>query len=99
MATTIDQPDGIDRRAEVREALARYPYVNDAELGDLLHWFRREASALEVATMASEPGIVHQYQRFKAEHLDRLRGVELFWIVIVVILIPLLVIMVGWTAV
>lgn len=99
MAATIDPPDGMDRRAEVKEALARYPYVDDAELSDLLHWFRREASALEVATMASEPRINQQYQRFKAEHLDRMRGVDLFWIVTAVILVALLVITVGWAAV
>ena len=79
MASTINPPTGAARQAEVREALARYPYLDDAELSDLLHWFRKEASAFEAAKMASEPALARPYQRLKAEHLDRISGAEMFW--------------------
>ena len=79
MKTTINQTEGADRRAVVKHALARYPYLDDDELADLLHWFRKEARAGEITVLTADPGVARAYQRLKAEHLDRLRGARLFW--------------------
>lgn len=98
MATTIDQSEGFDRRSEVRDMLARYPHVSQAELGNLLLWFRKEATALEVALLASEPSMTRPYERFKAEHLDRLSGAELFWSATFVVLVLSILVMVAWSA-
>lgn len=98
MATTFEHADGDERRAEVRDALARYPNINDAELSDLLRWFRKEATALEAAMLASEPGLARSYQRLKAEHLDRLSGAELFWTATFVILVVSILIVVALNA-
>ncbi len=79
MASAINQTEGAGRRADAQAALARYPYLNDAELADLLRWFRKEASALDVASLVADPEIAPSYGQFKQEHLDRIKGVNLFW--------------------
>lgn len=86
---------GADRRAHIESELARYPYVDAQALADLLHWFRREASALDVGLIASDPKLSTAYQKLKADHLDRIRGADLLWaavfIVVVVGIIGLLI--------
>ncbi|MCW1382038.1 hypothetical protein OLX02_04310 [Novosphingobium sp. KCTC 2891] len=59
------------RRAHVEALLAAYPDVTPPEHGILLQWFRKEASALDVAMMASNPEIARGYRRFREEHIDR----------------------------
>jgi hypothetical protein len=65
-----DAPDL--RRVRVEQTLARYPAISDAEIADLLHWFRKEASAMDVAMLASDERIAGCYALFRADHLDRL---------------------------
>jgi hypothetical protein len=79
MASAISRTEGADRRADAKAALARYPYLNASELTDLLRWFRKEASALEVTSLVADPEIAPSYEQFKQEHLDRIKGVNLFW--------------------
>ncbi len=67
------------RREQVESLLAAYPYIEGEKLTDLLQWFRREASALEVGMIASDPKLATQYRRLKTEHLDRFRGADLMW--------------------
>ena len=69
---------GADRRAHIESALARYPYVDAETLADLLYWFRKEASALDVGMIASEPRLSAAYQKLKADHIDRFSGPDLF---------------------
>jgi hypothetical protein len=79
MPSAINRSERVDLCAEARAALARYPYISDAELTALLRWFRKEASAIEVATLSADPEVASAFQRFKQEHLDRIKGANLFW--------------------
>ena len=60
-----------ERRAHVAALIARYPNLAPEELEQVHHWFRKDASALEVGMLASEPDIFAQYQAYRAEHCDR----------------------------
>lgn len=66
-----------ERRVRIEAVLASYPHIAEEDLADLLHWFRKEASPLEVGLIAGAPELAQPYQRLKAEHLDRLRGADL----------------------
>jgi len=60
------------RRMQIEAALADYPHVSKESLGGLIHWFRKEASALDVAMVASNEAIAESYNRFRADHIDRM---------------------------
>ncbi len=77
-----DENPRAERRAYIEAALAEYPHVDPEKLAELLHWFKNEASALDVGLIASDPKLREPYQRLKARHLDRFRGVDLFWIAV-----------------
>lgn len=65
--------DGASERNTLIEALlSEYPDIDGAELDVLVRWFKKEASALDVAMLASEPRLAEPYRRFKADHIDRL---------------------------
>lgn len=73
MTIQEDRADAPDhRRARVEQMLARYPGISDSEIADLLHWFRKEASAMDVAMLASNEDLAASYPQFRADHLDRL---------------------------
>ena len=71
MNSIVDSAGALARRAHVEALLAAYPDLTVEERDLLLHWFRREASAMDVAMVASETGIARGYARFRAEHIDR----------------------------
>lgn len=64
---------GEDRkgRARAEALLARYPNLEPGELDELLHWHRRQASAMDVALVASNERVGERYQRFHRDHLER----------------------------
>lgn len=62
---------GAENPARIAAALADYPHIDAAALADLLRWFRKEASALEVGMIASDPALSAQYQLLKRDHLSR----------------------------
>lgn len=64
-------PPGVDRRAHIEDLLASYPNLEPGQLEELVHWFSREASALDVGMIASDEALKPGYERSKAEHLDR----------------------------
>lgn len=68
--TGLAGPEG--DRAHVESMLARYPNIDSAELEDLVRWFK-EASALDVAMVASNEGIRDAYAQFRREHVDRFK--------------------------
>jgi hypothetical protein len=59
------------RRAHAEAILARYPELDAGELAELLHWYRREASAMDVALVASNEAIRERYRAFRHDHVDR----------------------------
>jgi hypothetical protein len=67
---TADGSTAAARFEAIEATLARYPHLDEAELGDLKRWFRREASAFDVANLASRDAIADQYRAFRAKHVD-----------------------------
>ncbi|WP_301751418.1 hypothetical protein [uncultured Erythrobacter sp.] len=72
------------RRDRIITLLAEYPSLESDDLEELLHWFRKEASALDVGLISSDPRLAVSYEVLKQDHLDRLTGSDLFWFTIVV---------------
>ena len=72
------------RRDRIATLLAKYPGLDDDELADLLHWFKKEASALDVGLISSDPNLRAPYEGLKKDHLDRLNGADLFWMVMLI---------------
>ncbi|MXO72615.1 hypothetical protein [Alteraurantiacibacter buctensis] len=72
MNTSMTGATGADRRAQIEALLASYPDTTDDELRELLHWFKHEATALDVGMVASNPLVTSGYRRFRADQLDRL---------------------------
>lgn len=71
----MTQPhDRAARRAQIEAVLADYPHLDNDRLAELVGWFRKEASALDVATIASNEAIAQPYRRFRADHIDPLTG-------------------------
>ncbi|HEY0959207.1 MAG TPA: hypothetical protein VGE05_08025 [Novosphingobium sp.] len=60
------------RRLQIEAALAAYPHLPSDALGDLIDWFKCEATAFEVGILASNSAIYDNYRRFRREHIDRL---------------------------
>ena len=58
-------------RARVEEVLAKYPDIDSAEIERLLRWFNKDASAHDVAMVASNENIRKGYAQFRREHVDR----------------------------
>ena len=65
------------RRAFVEDLLVRYPVIESNELEDLKRWFGKEATALEVGLIASDPSLARAYRRFADEHIDPLSKIDL----------------------
>lgn len=58
-------------RAEMAALLADYPALSDADLARVLHWFRKDASSMDVAMLACEEDIAAPYRQFRRDHIDR----------------------------
>ena len=71
-----------DRFDRVEILLNLYPAVGEEDLDYLKRWFRREASAFEVASMASKHPA--GYAKFRADHIDRLTGFDMAAICVIV---------------
>ena len=66
-------PEGASRRARIEGMLADYPDISKEQLEELLVWFNKEASSLDVGMVASNEAISRGYRLFRAEHIDRFR--------------------------
>ena len=75
----------VDRFDQIEAILQRYPDIEDGELADLKCWFRKEASAFEIASLASKDSLNLQYGEFRKAHVDRLTPLELFAAVAIVV--------------
>ena len=84
MNDNIDSARRETRRDQMASLLARYPGVDSDDLADLLHWFKKEASALDVGLIASDPTLKAPYEAIKKDHIDRLNGADLFWVAMLV---------------
>lgn len=77
MTDLLSVDDRSRRRAHIEDLLRAYPKVGEEETASLIHWFRKEASALEVGLIASDPSLALGYRQLKTDHLDRLSGADL----------------------
>ncbi len=60
-----------ERRARAEELIARYHSLDADELAELLNWYRRQASSMDMALLASNEAIGEPYRAFRREHVDR----------------------------
>ncbi len=77
--TQDNAPQGAQRRAFIEGLLTRYPIVDSNELSDLKKWFRKEATALDVGVIASDPSLAKPYRQFADEHIDPLTPIDLLY--------------------
>jgi len=80
-------PTGADGIARTAALLKRYPEITGDELGSLKNWFAKEASALDIGTLASDPTISSGYARFRKEHIDKfgLRDIAILIVALAVV--------------
>lgn len=71
MTIQESSPAALARRAHIEALLAAYPAISTEEHGVLVNYFRREANALDIGMLASNPAIASGYARFRSEHIDR----------------------------
>jgi tellurite resistance protein len=71
MATVNSGVIDADPRARATALLSRYPDLSEQELGELDHWFRKQATALDVGLLASEPSVAAQFRAYRNLHHDR----------------------------
>lgn len=98
MSNSLDSAAAAARRAQIEAALADYPHLCEERLADLTTWFRKEASALDVATLASNEAIADAYRRFRAEHIDPLSGKDMMWALIATVVVAALIALLVWRA-
>jgi hypothetical protein len=58
-----------ERRARIEALVACYPDLEADELDELVHWYRREASAMDVALVASNEAITERFAAFCRAHV------------------------------
>jgi hypothetical protein len=62
----------VRRRLDVEEKLVDYPDLSADKLLDLIYWFKREATVMELAAIASNPRVRDNYRQFRARYLGKL---------------------------
>jgi hypothetical protein len=72
MNQTQDSAAVAAQRVQIESAIADYPNLSEDSLAALIRWFRKEASAFDVAMLASNEAIAEPYRRFRADHIDRM---------------------------
>ena len=87
------------RRLQVETELADYPHVSEESLAILVRWFRKEASAFDVAMLASNEAIAESYRRFRADHIDPLKGKDVMRGLIVLALVGAIILFIAWRAI
>lgn len=89
---------GAERMAEVEALLARYPNVTEGQIESLKKWFNREASALEVATLASRSEIRRGYVQFRGDHVDKFKAKEIAIGILAALLVAGIIALIGYMA-
>ena len=99
MTHSHDGAASAERRAHIEATLADYPHLSTERLAELLHWYRKEATALDVALVASNEGIATPYARFRADHIDPLKGRDVLRGAVFVGVVLLLIALLVWRAI
>jgi len=58
-----------ERRSRMECLVVRYPELEESELAELLRWYRRDASAMDVALLASSEEAGEAFARFARDHI------------------------------
>ena len=98
MTHSHDGAAGAERRAHIEATLADYPHLSAERLAELLHWYRTEATALDVALVASNERISAPYARFRADHIDPLKGRDVLRGILFAGVVVLLIALIVWRA-
>ena len=69
---------GVDSFDHAESLLACYPDLTQMQIDELKHWWRKDASALEIASLASKVHLQENYRSFRADHIDGLRSSDVF---------------------
>ena len=64
----------------IEKLLNLYPDVSDEQLADMKLWFKRQASAFEVASLASKNPTA--YEKFRNDHVDKFSKFDLVLIAV-----------------
>ncbi|BAK67645.1 hypothetical protein SLG_29700 [Sphingobium sp. SYK-6] len=75
--TELPSSGSAERRTRIETLVGAYPDLAPPELDELLHWYRKEASALEVALLSARTDIRAGYARFFRDHVDRVSSRDL----------------------
>lgn len=79
-------PKGSNRFDYAEHLLSRYPAITEDEVEDLKRWFNKEASAFEVASLASKERIHAGYTAFRADHIDGIKARDYFAVAAAIVL-------------
>ncbi len=90
--------EGTARRARFEATLAQYPHLTRDRLAELIAWFRTEASARDVAMIASNDAIVEPYRRFRADHIDPLTARDVLKVITALAIVGAAILLVAWRA-
>lgn len=69
---------------QIEGILKAYPDISEEELTDLKHWFNKEASSLEVASLASKENCRSGYTRFRSEHVDKFGFSDILILILII---------------
>ena len=98
MTDINDGANGSDRFDYIEGLLSTYPAVSDDQLEDLKLWFKKEASAFDVASLASKETSREGYDKFRADHLDRLTMRDAATTAFVTLIVIALIAAMAWFA-
>ena len=71
-----------ERRSYAKALLSRYPGLPTDQLDDLLRWFRKEASALDVGLISMDDEVSQQYALLKRDKLDRFAMPDIVFVLV-----------------
>jgi hypothetical protein len=78
MTSTILETEADATRAAIKRALARYPDLSPDEVKQVDRYLRKDATAFERASIASDPDLHDKYRQFyHDQYFDRLRPFEI----------------------
>lgn len=96
MANTYAVSAADARRAHVEALLSAYPDVTSEERSLVVNWFRNEATALDVALVASNPEAERGYRQFRAEHVDKFTPRDMVRALGFALVIAVAVLLIAW---
>ncbi|MCY1671980.1 hypothetical protein OVA07_13305 [Novosphingobium sp. SL115] len=79
MSSNARRAQGEQRRRYIETTLASYPDIEPDAISELIEWFEKEAGIGDMARIMRSSDLKRAYISLKADQLDRLQGIRLFW--------------------